>query len=363
MCPGPFHDCPKSLTTGTVAITATFSAMNANLIFGTAETYPTNLGGTAPYDAACNSVASAAGINNSAGNGYIAMISDANSTAPTRLGTARGWVRLDGKPFGDTLASIFTFNGQIFYPFAFLETGQATTISPMTATTPSGGAFLQTCQNWTSIVDDGSQIICGHSLGGPAIWTDGGAMSCGQMGNLLCMGRTHNVTVSAPVAGAGRKIWQTTATFTPGGTTTPDALCQASRAPGVTTAVALIATTKKTAASLLVPTTSYYRLDGALVGTGALIASMGLHPPTSSSFPGPGNSRVGSMPLPTPGPAAPIYALGTTASTCADWTSSTLTAGNYGSGSSTAFTFWGGAFTTPCSSPFPLGLYCVQTAP
>src|SRR5262249_38649066 len=118
-------------------------------------------------------------------------------------------------------------------------------------------------------VDTGTIFSCGTASGGPFEWSSGNGNVCGGTGPLICMGKTKNATVSVPAPGTGRKIWVSSAEFTPNPTSTPDALCQGARPAGVTPAAGLIATTTKTAASVLVATTSYYRLDGAFVGTGA----------------------------------------------------------------------------------------------
>jgi len=360
-CPGPFHDCPKTLTTSSVAITATFSPMNANLIFGTAETYPTNLGGTAPYDKACNSAATAAGLNTSAGNGYIAFFSDQNSNAFIRLGTARGWIRMDGRPFTDTQSGIL-IDHQLFYPFAFFEDGRPTSHAQFaTATNSDGTAAVSSCNNWTNGVNTGDQAAAGLGEGGPWEWNEAVSIICGNPIPLICMGITKNAAVTVPSPGPGRKIWLSGTRFTPGTTTTPDAFCQATLPPGVTTAAALIATTTKTAASLLVPTTSYYRPDGALVGTGADLIAAGQPIVGTLLTSGPWSAVDGTYPPDAAAwtGSATIDALGTTANTCGNWTDSSQT-GLVGFAVATLETFWNDS-SSPCSTP--TRLYCVQTAP
>jgi hypothetical protein len=339
--------------------------MNANLIFGTMEAFPTNLGGTAPYDTACNTVATAAGLNNAAGNEYIAMISDANSNGPTRLGTARGWVRLDGKPFADTLAGILT-NNQIFYPFVFQEDGKVHNGDGyITATNAAGNTSSANCSNLTAGTTlDTSVIIAGASgTGGPGAWVNGSGTYCGLASPLLCMGKSKSVAVTVPAPGAGGKIWSTSTQFTPGTATTPDALCQSALPSGVTQAAALISTTKKAASSVLVPTKAYYRLDGVFVGTGADITAMGSQNFFAMLTSGVWQSQDGAYVLfnsnvwtGSPG----VSELGTTVSTCGDWTDSTQPTGMYGSATSSSLQFWS-VFTGACT--LAGRIYCVQTAP
>ena len=362
-CPGPVADCFPNLTTGTTTIAATFSVLNANLIFGTVETYPATLGGTAPYDAACNSVATAGGINNSAGNAYIALISDDNSSAITRLGTARGWVRLDGKPFADTSAALFN-NGKMFYPFAFLANGLTTSSTFLTGINAAGMPDTSPCNNWTlTTATTVPGFSVGSNLGGPGMWTEEYFGTCDRSDHLICMGKTNNATIAAPTPGTGRKIWLSSATFTPGAATTPDAVCQAARPSGVTTAAALIATTKKAASTILVPTTSYYRADGVLVGTGAALAALGYASLDSTVSSGiwvaENGTYFSSNPVVWTG-SSNLNAVGTTGSTCGDWTDPNQDGGQFGAPWGNYF-LWAWGTVSPC---LPANhLYCVQTAP
>ncbi len=178
------------------------------------------------------------------------------------------------------------------------------------------------------------------------------------------MGHTKSVAVTVPAPGTGRKIWLSNASFTPGLSSTPDTLCQASRPAGVTTGAALIATTTKTAGSVLAPATSYYRVDGTLVGTGADLTAVtpnslagslttGTWQAGNGSYPGGVGTWVGSTSLAT---------IGTNASTCGNWTDPTQTEGFYGSAGDTTAQWWDPfGSTTTCNTAF--WIYCVQTAP
>jgi hypothetical protein len=362
-CPGIVRKCPTNLTTATVPITATFTAVTANLIFATLGLFPTNYGGAAAYDSVCNGAATAAGLNNATNTAFIALMSDSNQNAITRLGTARGWVRLDGKPFADTQTALFT-NNQVFYPITFQEDGQLRNSAALfTGTQSTGTASPNNCNNWSSTVNDGSSITCGSSFGGPVQWSSGSSNFCGAMSSLICMGKTKNVPVSVPAPGAGRKIWVSSALFTPNATSTPDALCQASRPAGVSMAAALIATTTKAASSVLGSTTSYYRLDGTFVGTGtdllALPAQLVAKPMSTGIW----QSEDGLYPL--SGAQVWVGSLSLTAAgilTCGDWADPTQASGYYGISQVSGSPWWGFfAGVMPCNSPGRI--YCVQTAP
>ena len=121
-CAGSARDCVIQVNADT-HVDATFAAQDFNLVFVTSATFASDLGGTSAYDVSCNDAASAAGINDSDANGtrFVAWLSDASSTAATRIGAARGFVRLDGKPVADTMASLLT--GGILNPIRIDENG------------------------------------------------------------------------------------------------------------------------------------------------------------------------------------------------------------------------------------------------
>jgi hypothetical protein len=103
-CPtGVVRDC--SLTVGgTTTMKASFVPQTDNLAFVTSTGVPATLGASSNYDKQCNNAATAAGINNSAGDAFIALVSSSTSDVKARIGNARGWQRLDGRPVMDTLA-------------------------------------------------------------------------------------------------------------------------------------------------------------------------------------------------------------------------------------------------------------------
>jgi hypothetical protein len=350
-CTGPTADCSVPFSSAT-AVTATFSPMTNNLIFITHDSFATTLGSAAAYDAKCNLAASAAGLNNATANGYIAFISSPTSLATARLGTARGWVRLDGRPFADTQTSIFT-NQQIFNPVRFDETGQAPDEVTLSGT-QSNGQLADSCSGWTSTAGN---YAGGNPNYGPYYWdgifsTTTGQAPCTLPNRVLCMGITRIAAVAPPVI-SGRKIWLSSTTFVPGSGGTPDQKCQAERAAGVTTAVAFLSTTTKAAASLLSPTTSYLRPDGTLVATGAQLASdsnleSGIWQTATGLYEHDFSTWTGSASVSALAPSA-----------CGNWTS-TVGMANYGFPVAPDSSWWSSG-TTPCT--YAEQLYCLQTAP
>ena len=86
-------------------VTARFAPQTNNTVFVSSEVVPANLGGLDPYDAKCNELATAAGLNNAEGNAYKAWMSTSSASARDRIGSARGFARVDGRPFMDYLTT------------------------------------------------------------------------------------------------------------------------------------------------------------------------------------------------------------------------------------------------------------------
>ncbi|MEO8185194.1 MAG: hypothetical protein ABI895_40830, partial [Deltaproteobacteria bacterium] len=252
------------------SITATFQELTSNLIFVTSSTYPTNVGGLAALDAECNRLASAAGINSAAGNDFIAAVSDNSTSLRQRLAGARGWVRRDGLPFGDSIAALFD-QFQVLYSPWLTEHGALNSNPLMTGTDQAGASTPENCNNWTSL--DASVLWrSGRPEGGPRSAISWGNLPCGmERASVYCMGTSHSSPVALTPA-SGKRIWLTTDSYTPG-SMTPDEFCQSTRPAGVARGVAFVAYTTRPAAAVLDPEALYVRVDGALVGTGAEIAA------------------------------------------------------------------------------------------
>jgi hypothetical protein len=354
-CSGIFHDCLVNLTAPTT-VTATFPTITNNLVFVTSAALRTDLGGAAAYDTRCNQAATAAGINDQAGTAFVAFVSDAASLATTRIGAAaRGWVRMDGRPFADTLASVLQ-GQQLFNAIFFDEMGGSFTsgaILTLSGTRPDGTLLPgATCNNWTTA--GGDNLSYGLANAGPYDWEGGSSGACNPS-HFNCLGKTRAGAVSA-VASTGRKIWVTNTPFVVGGSMTPDAKCQSERPSGVITAAALISYTNRAASSVLVTTASYIRPDLTLVGSGAQLASAGILES------GPWQTAAGAY---APAArqawtgAADLASLGTAANTCGNWNDRAGT-GNVGLITSPV-DWWVGSFGTgPCNTDF-FNLYCVQT--
>jgi hypothetical protein len=276
---GAQQTCLLQLETS-LEVTATFSQLQSNLIFASSTLHPATRGGLAPYDAECNRLASAAGINDADGQAFVAAMSDSTSSLRERLGGARGWVRLDGLPFADTLASLFD-DDVIYYPAAFDELGRKVPagdeaynsgggLSPNTGTLADGSASPDNCGDWSS---DGAGLLgtFAQIAAGPGRWIEflSGDCSLAGLQRLVCMGRSRSAAITRP-SSIGKRMW-TVFDYSPG-SMTPDQRCQMERPVGVTNAAAFVAYRDRPAAAVLSSEASYVRPDGALVGSGADIA-------------------------------------------------------------------------------------------
>lgn len=270
-CAGGSHHCNVTLS-HPVTVTVATAPVTNNVVFFSSFQFPAAFGGVPFADNTCNNLATDAGVNNAAGNAFIAYVSATGNLATTRLGSARGWQRMDGRPFADDLTSLLA--GKVLYPVLFDDTGTEPQMYKMgfwTGTMPAG-TLGSTCTNWTSSAgtDYGT---CGGGGFGPSSWS---SLNCNcdpnqyQMG-FLCMGKTLTNPVTI-VPTAGKKIYVTNTIWQPGGGPAgADSKCMSERPTGVTTAKAVIGAVApaRTAASTLNPATVYVRVDGTFVGTGA----------------------------------------------------------------------------------------------
>jgi hypothetical protein len=351
-CSGLVRDCVLATETS-LSVTATFSPMTRNLVFVSHDAVTATLGSAAAYDTKCNAIATAAGLNNTAGTGFVAMVSDASSLARARLGTASGWVRLDGLPFAPSQAGLFT-SGQVLNPIRYDDSGAVAQDFRVVSGTHANGQLAESCSNWTSSSAT-TYGVGGSPFGGPGIWIDQ-AVDCSGPFKVMCFGNTFTTAVST-VTTNGRKIWVTNTPYVIGGTQTPDAKCQAERPAGVTTAIALISKSNKAASAVLDPAAVYVRPDGTRVATGAELATRTKNPDSGIWQSADGTYVAESVWTGSLSVDAP------STGTCADWTNPSQSLGSVaGLTSSVASNFWwNNNSTSTCNET--RRLYCIQTAP
>ena len=154
--------CTVTLASSTT-VTASFT-LKPNIIFITSTTQTGNLGGLAGADAICKARATAANLPGT----YVAYLSSFTTTAiinaPSRVGAASGWVRVDGKP---VMNSITEFpagaNTSLFNAPSLMENGIDVTQTQFNSA-------------WTGTSQVGAYAgACGADVGAPWASTTGSA--------------------------------------------------------------------------------------------------------------------------------------------------------------------------------------------
>jgi hypothetical protein len=216
-----------------------------NIAFVTSVTY---VGGTfgdlEAADKACGILAEAARLPH---NTYKAWLSTSSVNAIDRLGSARGWVRVDGKPFADTKKDIVA--GKILHPLSVDERGVfVPRCNVWTGTSPEGTLLpAETCDDWKS---KDANARTGTDAGVTGIFTSYSPAPCYSANRIYCFGINNNVQVTVnPVVGPIAFV--TNGSWTPyGGLAEADGLCQqeATNASLSGNFIALLATAGQSAA-------------------------------------------------------------------------------------------------------------------
>jgi hypothetical protein len=194
-----------------------------NYAFVTSEMYvPGTLGGLEGADAKCQGLAQTAHLPGT----FKAWLSTSTVDAKSRLESARGWIRPDGRPFADSVAAL-TQAGQIFYPLRIDESGhdivdEGLLVYAATGTQRDGTRTTNTSNDWTlssAAYDYGVPLATARS------WTDEFSAPGGQTARLYCFG----VDSSRPLAIArapGRIAFVSDESYVPSGLADADSLCQ-----------------------------------------------------------------------------------------------------------------------------------------
>lgn len=344
--------------TQTATPTATPSPV-FNIAFVTSATLSGNLGGLAGADAECASLASAASLP--AGT-YKAWLSTSTVNASSRLGSARGFVRPDGKPFADRVSDITA--GTIYNPLSLDESGEDIGFQNIwTGTADDGTATTETCSDWT----DGSNNSFGEEgspTGGPGAWSDrGGAGGCASPEPFYCFDTSH-VTPLTIASTTGRLAFISASSFdTALGISGADSVCQddatAAGLANPTHFLALLATSTATPASrfdLSAMSTPYVRPDGIKIADAPTIAAgtelnSGIWQHADGSYAGEFSSAAWT------GSSSPS-SVGTLATTCQDWsTLNGVNLGSEGEGNDTSL-WWETGGSVSCGAGLPV--YCLE---
>jgi hypothetical protein len=374
----------RFVASGDVAATAEFVEQTYNVVFASSARFTANLGSARSYDVECNKLATSAGINDVAGDAFVAWMGDANSSPTTLLSGDRGFIRLDGEPITDQIADLVA--GRMWNAIALDETGSA--MPPhgfpellgnrnldfgftwaWTGILGNGSVITaQTCTNWTGKPDEGP--LLGDVWGGPMAFTQSAGVSSEVCSDstaklpILCFGRGRTVALFPP-ASIGKLIFLSPRYSIPpsGGIAAANAFCTAHLPAGSPYDFkALLATTKASAVANagVQPTVPYVRLDGVIIGTGEEISSgrwrSGAWQFSDGTYPSVGVEVWGGTP-------SLFLRARDAADTCNDWTDAT------GSGHigfpinlDVPFDFAQGGKGTFLSQPCATGasLYCVQ---
>ena len=352
-CTGSAPTCVVTIGAD-VTVRARFTTIPPNYVFVTSTQTTGNMGGLTGADHICQTRASAAGLPGT----YRAWLSTPSVNAIARLGSARGWVRPDGKPFADTTADIAA--GKIFYPPRLDELGADIGLDDVfTATTANGTLYpgFTTCGDYTST---SGSIEIGFSTGSSSMFTVMGSASCSSMSPIYCFGIDNQAVVAPPVA-TGRRAFTSNAPWTPGGgLASADARCQseasAAGLPG--TFRALLATTSGSAISRFSTAGAVWRRpDHTLVG-GANLSTPGLQYIEAS----PASNAAGTTYFDNYGVwtgAGDLTTAGSTASTCNNWTSTSGSGRGGRAGDTFVFNWIGLDSGDPCNANY-IHLVCLQ---
>lgn len=266
-CAGIDVECRLTMD-GPRDVTAMFELQTHNLVFATRAPLSTRLTGAALYDTRCNTVASAAGINDASGTAFMAWTSDTLSTASERLSAtgARGFVRMDGLAFTDQLSDLVGAN-VVFNPVLYDEGGRELLGNVATGTMPQGQA-LSHCANWTG----GDSLAMGSPRGGPLTWTYYTFPTCSltPTASFYCFQHSFTAAVVHPtISPTQRRLFVTRALHTPGaGLAAADALCASEAKPTSFGWKALLPRGTQPASAMLDAGTLYVSMQGHIIGSG-----------------------------------------------------------------------------------------------
>lgn len=357
-CSGTSRFCDLDLDAPQSA-TAEFTLTTHNLAFATSETYTGKFGGLDGADANCSRLASAAGLTGT----WVAYLSTPDVDAKSRLGTARGFQRLDGKPISDTVADLADTH-RLWNSVGFDENGTMFTSYEVTWTgsTVNDVVDAYTCQGWTS-EDAGDYGRFGEANAGPLDWMQSNPQSCNNTGRIYCFQTDKTTAIDPPVPTAGKRIYITKAHFLPGGGIgAANDMCDAEKPNGVTTVKALLATKETPASSLVDAATKYVRPDGVLVGTGADLVAVSKSNGNLNSAAwqnGDGTYEVESYSYFCWTGSSALDQTGTVDTTCDDWTTAADTPTGTGGINQRPWDSWWNQYTGPCSTT-TYHLYCVE---
>jgi hypothetical protein len=340
------------------AASATLIVNGYNYAFNTSTQSNANLGGLAGADATCAAAAKAGGLPGT----YRAWLSTPTTNARDRLSGARGWIRSDGAPIFDSLATLAA--GQMFYPVSLDENGEQKLGDIWTGTGQDGNYDgFGSCKDWTSGNGADGYSVPGASSVESGGWSDGtNAAYCNYAAaGLYCFG----IDLNAPLVvtrSSGRRAFVTKTVWDPStGIAQADKLCalEAELGPdgGLTgTYAAMLAGDGVSAASRFDLTRrTWVRVDGIpIAASPADLATAKLTAAIDVEADGTYSTRQATV---WTGAASPATT-GTAATTCNGWTAGDGGGGDVGRENGLGFFLSNGGYATGCTSQYPI--YCFE---
>ncbi len=327
-----------------------------NIMFVTSTKQSGKLGGLSGADSLCMTRASAAGLSGT----FRAWLSTSTVDANSRLGSASGWRRTDGKPFANDAT------GPIFYPPRIDEFGNDVGQGvAFTGTNANGTKQLGAmCSDWSLASGAGNS---GGAYFTSVAWTSylGGSDVCGSSRRIYCFQIDYGTDVT-PTSTSTRYAFISNGTLASGGgTAAADSMCQG-EADGKALAgtyKALLATKGTSAESRFTAGGSpWVRLDGVVIAPTAKSLFTLAMPDAPINLDLAGNYYGGYERVFVGVGASPatLQTPSTDADTCASWSSTDGAAtGESGYAASTKFGFGVGA-SIPRSCTMALRVYCLR---
>lgn len=173
-----------------------------NYMFVTSKTFVgSTINSATAADERCQQAATAVGLPGT----YVAWWSTTlggGVHAVSRIGTARGWIRVDGEPFADSVSDLAA--GRMFTPPRINELGQDSwRLSPeefvYTGTSAAGVAAGSDCAS-------GQTVRIGVMDATATEWTNAGDIACSNNLHLYCFGTSYNKQVVPGPAPTAAKL-------------------------------------------------------------------------------------------------------------------------------------------------------------
>lgn len=311
-----------------------------NIVFVSSMPVSTRLGqvDVAQADADCNTLAAAEGLRGE----FVAWLPDGDQTAPQRLGSARGWVRPDGRPFTDRVVDLL--EGRVFYPPVLDEAGTEVRGRRAVTGTRANGAADFDCDAWQDA--EGLMTVGSPGATVPS-WTEDAGLGCtgARPLSVYCFGVDAQVPVSFEPE-SGRRAFVTDMLLDgAAGLDAMDAECAfdaaAARLPG--TFLAVVATSGGSALSRFsLDGEPWVNMNGAPLSDTALSLAVAPHLDASPGLTAFGAAVGGSF------WTGAVDVDGEAAQTCADWTSTTDSGSRFAIDETTD---WFQGSSTNCAGP------------